>query len=405
MAEYRALLHAVEASRRDPAWGRRTADALDRLRPGDVITTRRGGGRAVVLKHESGRSGGRLMVLGTNREIFRLGPGDFLEPPVARAHFELPKPFAPRNVTFKRACAEALRGARVRDVDVVGDAGTVDAGAAAREAELAAHPVAGCPRLGMHLKAAAAVDRLTKDTDRLRRRVQRRSESLARQFDRVLRVLEAWGYVDGWSLTDGGELLSRIYSEADLLVAEALRTGVLDDVTPAELAALVSCFTYERRGPDAERSAPPAVWPTSRVAQQARELRRIGKALRADEDDAGLPETRAPDAGLADAMHSWASGDALADVLDEDDELTGGDFVRNVKQVVDLLRQIALAAPERRDAGHRRRGGGRVLPRRRRRVERGAVSDALTPLRVCRSPSGSPKEWSSRTGGSRAGTS
>ena len=44
-------------------------------------------------------------------------------------------------------------------------------------------------------------------------------------------------------------------------------------------------------------------------------------------------------------MHAWASGDALADILDEDDELTGGDFVRNVKQVVDLLRQLALAAP------------------------------------------------------------
>ena len=175
--------------------------------------------------------------------------------------------------------------------------------------------------------------------------MQSRSESLARQFDRVLRVLESWAYVDGWHLTDGGVLLSRIYSEADLLVAEALRTGVLDDVTPAELAALVSCFTYERRGPDAERSAPPAVWPTSKVSQRARDLRRIWKELRANEDDAGLPETRAPDPGLADAMHAWASGDALADVLDEDDELTGGDFVRNVKQVVDLLRQIATAAP------------------------------------------------------------
>ena len=48
-------------------------------------------------------------------------------------------------------------------------------------------------------------------------------------------------------------------------------------------------------------------------------------------------------------MHAWASGDALADVLDEDDELTGGDFVRHVKQVVDLLHQIAVAAPGRRD--------------------------------------------------------
>src|SRR6185312_3379230 len=196
-------------------------------------------------------------------------------------------------LTFRRAAAESLRKVTLQDPVLDPD----DDAIAASEVALAAHPVSGCPRLGLHLKAAAAAERLTRDSDRLRRRVQRRSESLARQFDRVLRVLESWSYVDGWSLTDGGVLLSRLYSEADLLVAEALRTGVLDDVSPPELAALVSCFTYERRGPDAERSAPPSVWPTSAVAQRARELRRIWKSLRADEDDAGLPETRAPDPG------------------------------------------------------------------------------------------------------------
>ena len=177
-------------------------------------------------------------------------------------------------------------------------------------------------------------------------------------------------------LTDGGALLSRIYSEADLLVAEALRTGVLDDVTPAELAALVSCFTYERRGPDAERVAPPVGVADEPVAQRARDLRRICEGAprrRGRRRAAGDPP---PDPGLADAMHAWASGDALADVLDEDDELTGGDFVRNVKQVVDLLRQIATRRADRRDPRHRRRGRRRVLPRRRRRLERRARDQA-----------------------------
>jgi superfamily II RNA helicase len=42
--------------------------------------------------------------------------------------------------------------------------------------------------------------------------------------------------------------------------------------------------------------------------------------------------------------HAWASGDGLASVL-EDEELTGGDFVRNVKQLIDLLRGIGDVAP------------------------------------------------------------
>ena len=215
---------------------------------------------------------------------------------------------------------------------------------AARDA-VAHHPVAGCPQLQTHLKSVVALHKLDRETRRLERRVRARSESLARQFDRVLGVLDALGYVDGWSLTDAGELLCRIYSETDLLVAHALSNGLLQDFTPGELAAFMSCFTYEHRGPD-HQAVPPPVWPTSRVSQRYRDLNRLWRELHAHEADAGLPETRAPDPGLADSMHAWATGDSLADILDDDDDLTGGDFVRCVKQVVDLLRQLADAAPD-----------------------------------------------------------
>jgi len=57
-----------------------------------------------------------------------------------------------------------------------------------------------------------------------------------------------------------------------------------------------------------------------------------------------LPETRRPDPGFTAAIYAWVEGGELADVL-EDEEMTGGDFVRNVKQTIDLLRQIADVAP------------------------------------------------------------
>jgi ATP-dependent RNA helicase HelY len=180
--------------------------------------------------------------------------------------------------------------------------------------------------------------------------VRGRNESLARQFDRVQRVLEAWGYVDGWTLTDGGRLLMRIYSECDLVIAESIRRGVLDGLGPAELAGLTSCFSYERRGPDDAPARPPGHWPSPLVGRRYRELDRIWRDLVANEDDAGLPETRPPDPGLVGAVHDWAAGEDLAVVLDEDDDLTGGDFVRNVKQCIDLLRQIGDVAPSRETA-------------------------------------------------------
>ncbi len=39
------------------------------------------------------------------------------------------------------------------------------------------------------------------------------------------------------------------------------------------------------------------------------------------------------------------AGEDLADVV-ANEELTGGDFVRTMKQLVDLARQLALVAPE-----------------------------------------------------------
>jgi ATP-dependent RNA helicase HelY len=80
------------------------------------------------------------------------------------------------------------------------------------------------------------------------------------------------------------------------------------------------------------------------VAQRYRAIERLAHELNHNEDDAGLPETRLPDPGFTPYVYEWVAGESLGDVLD-DDEMTGGDFVRNVKQCVDLLGQIADVAP------------------------------------------------------------
>jgi ATP-dependent RNA helicase HelY len=159
----------------------------------------------------------------------------------------------------------------------------------------------------------------------------------------VLRVLESWGYVDGWQLTDGGHTLTRLYSETDLLLAESLREGLLDGLDAPSLAAVCSVFSYESRGPD-QGVSQRVRFPNRKVRDRVTEIERIGRDLNVAEDDAGLPETRSPDAGFAALAHGWAAGKDLEDVL-LDEDLTGGDFVRNVKQLIDLLRQVGDVAP------------------------------------------------------------
>ena len=203
----------------------------------------------------------------------RLGVDDFDAPPQSVAHIELPQPHARQEHLVPQADrrtpppGQAPRHGRANARDNRREGELADA--------LAAHPVARDPDLTTKLKAAAAVERLERDVTRSERRVRGRSESLARQFDRVLRVLESWGYVDGWSLTDAGERLARLYTETDLMLAEAIGDGLLDGLRAPELAAVVSCFTYERRGPDGPGTLPPPRWPSKTVAQRVRAIERI----------------------------------------------------------------------------------------------------------------------------------
>ena len=62
-----------------------------------------------------------------------------------------------------------------------------------------------------------------------------------------------------------------------------------------------------------------------------------------DEQRFGVPETRPPEEGFADMAHAWASGAELDDLFDDD--VMAGDFVRNCRQLLDVMRQLRDAYP------------------------------------------------------------
>jgi ATP-dependent RNA helicase HelY len=289
----------------------------------------------------------------------------------------LPSPFAPHSSAFQRRVAEALhrlparspkRGRR-HDSDQAHDprgsgrngSGSQSAGAgtaaAAGDGPSWKHPVADCPDRDDHLRAVRQAARATREIGELKSQVESRTESLARTFDRVLQLLEAWGYLKNWSLTSRGERLVRVYHESDLLIAEALETGLLDDLDPASLAGLVSCFTYEHRSPV---PAPAPWYPSSAVRQRVTEIEKLAAGLNADEQRLRLPLTRPPQPAFFALAHAWAAGESLDHVLDDED-LSGGDFVRNIKQLIDLLRQIGDAAPRPATARAAREAAGQIF--------------------------------------------
>jgi len=204
---------------------------------------------------------------------------------------------------------------------------------------------------------------------------RRHAHALSRRLDRTLALLERWGYVEveAWRVTERGRLLARIYHESDLLVAEMLTEGLVDDLDPPALAAMCSACTFEARAGRWRSDAHPPRALQHRLAR----LETLAERLRRDETAARLPRTRMPDASFADAAWRWARGEPLGRVL-ERAELPPGDFVRNAKQLVDLLRQVQLVAPEPRT--RQAAGAGADA------LQRGVVAVSAGPLLAAEPP-------------------
>jgi ATP-dependent RNA helicase HelY len=218
--------------------------------------------------------------------------------------------------------------------------------------KLRRHPCHACPDREQHARYAERYFRQMKEVDELEHQVAGRRHVIARTFDRVCRVLDELGYLDGDTVTTAGQRLTRLYSELDLLAAECLRRGLWEGLNPAELAACVSLLTFESRKQTEENG--PARLPKGPVRDVLTDMVRTWNELDHLEQRNGLSFLREPDPGFVWAAYRWARGAKLEDVLDSVPGLTPGDFVRSMKQLIDLLDQIAVASRDANQAARRK---------------------------------------------------
>ena len=313
------------------------------------------GGRQADGRGFTDFAGPGPLVLTEARQVKRLAVADFPVPAEVIDKIRIPGSFSPRSPQHRKDLAATMRN-RLASQDFTGPAKgrrptraadwERDADSAGDVTELRRrmrrHPCHDCPDREDHARYAERYMRLKRETEALERRVAGRSHVIARTFDRVCSVLERLGYLAGDTVTPDGQRLGRLYTELDLLAAECLRCGQWDGLSPAELAACVSALSFESR--QADDAQPPRL-PKGRVPETLAAMVRTWGELDQLEKDNDLSFLRQPDLGFAWAAYRWARGTRLETVLDEAPDLTPGDFVRSVKQLIDLLDQIASAIP------------------------------------------------------------
>ncbi len=337
---------------RDGATRRRSeaADSLAALKPGDVIVVpagRRSGLAVVIDPGLSERDEPRPSVLMMDRHVKRLSVIDFPSPVEPLERIRIPKLFNPRSANSRRDLAAKLKDA-VGDLTIerprkVRGGGEDDLVLELRR-QIRQHPCHGCDDREQHARWAERSLRLERETYGLERRVESRTNSIARQFDRVCAILARLGYLssddDTATVTDAGRMLQRLYNDMDLVAAECLRQGLWHGLTAPELAACASVLVFESRS--AEDAFAPKL-PEGRVREVLLDTVRLAGELAGLESEEHVQFLREPDLGFAWAAYRWTSGHRLDSVLREVD-LAAGDFVRWCKQLADLLGQIADAA-------------------------------------------------------------
>ena len=291
----------------------RTADddELGALRPGSVIDSH---GGAIVLS-VAHRSGGVVVRAATAAgDIVSIRAGQLRSPVPELGEVRLPQGYGPTSPEMVPWVIEELAGSWSFD----------------------AHGVAGCPDLDRHLEALREVDAIEARLSRGRSLAAQRVGRLERRFDAVADILHQTGFAEAWELTAAGQLLTDVHGECEVVLAEALAEGTLENLQAPGFAAVISCLAYEARGRDVISPR----WPSKPVRLAVNHLRARARRYRTMElDSVDECLTREPDPGLVEVVHGWATGRPLDEVLPE--AMSGGEFVRSIRQVIDLCRQIS----------------------------------------------------------------
>ena len=201
------------------------------------------------------------------------------------------------------------------------------------------HACHSCPDRENHSRIAERAQRLQREIDGLQERINSRTNVIAKRFDRIKLILDKFGYINNDAIAQSGKMLAKIYGETDLLIAESIQAGVFNQLSPADLVAVISSCIYESRNEEAAKV------PRGEVQNALATISKIYGKIHEAESDLNLEPMRAPDLGFCWASHKWASGHSLTSILKGSD-LTVGDFVRSMKQIIDLLRQLRAAAPD-----------------------------------------------------------
>jgi superfamily II RNA helicase len=337
IGRYRALRSEVEAARAARGRGGRRGRSVVEAEPG----------RLALVRRKSGASLG--LICGVDRRRHRMliqvllphgGTIQVKEGNVKRVFWQTPPLHLARDWERRtRWLGEELGRLSVSDL-------MERERSQGPEAALAAIECHRCP-----WNSQTRCDQEYKNLEAFERRLSQKKETLEafrnaywQEFLQVVEVLERFGAVKDAALLPKGQLIAGLRHDNELLVAETVERGILDDTTLAEAATLCSGLVEEARSGD---SAVARLFLKKRpkLKRKLQQLGSVADAVAEAQRRYHLPMPVEISSGFMPSVFRWASGeDDWSAIVEESFGGHEGDLIRAMRRLIDVLRQLAESA-------------------------------------------------------------
>jgi len=191
-----------------------------------------------------------------------------------------------------------------------------------------------CNRYKKHSKNVEVIKRLLNKKEKLQKEVEKQKDIYWNKFLAHRALLIDYGYIENDYPTERGKTTSQLRSENELYLAEIIFSGILENLTPSQLAGVICAITTEDL-----RIEIPYVPFSEPVRKTLNHIRNIKRKL---EKAQGRYDIEAPlyiNPYFSSMIELWVEG-AEWETITGDIEIGEGDIVRAFKRVVDVLRQL-----------------------------------------------------------------
>ena len=192
-----------------------------------------------------------------------------------------------------------------------------------------------CKLFKKHMKSIDVLARYQSKQKALDREIEKQKDIFWNKFLSHRAVLLDYGYIKDDYPTERGVTISQIRSENELFLAQVVFSGVLETLTPAELASVVCAITTEDMRADLFSQLPLSVT----VRKTLNKIKDIRRVLDKKQKNYDVEDPMYINGYYSPLIEMWVNGAEWDDIIDQID-MGEGDIVRSFKRVVDVLRQF-----------------------------------------------------------------